>query len=63
MKRVETADYSEFLIRAKFIIRNLEKTANENNFDVAKYMANELKITAMLLNDAFDREILKKSKD
>jgi hypothetical protein len=53
MKRIEMAkDYSEFLIRAKFVIKNIEKAANENNFDMAKFMAVELRTTALLLEQA-----------
>lgn len=62
MKRIEMAqDYAEFIIRAKFLIKNIEKVSNDGDHDVAKYMAHELKITAMLLNDALDREIAKRS--
>jgi len=56
MKRVEMAtDYSEFLIRAKFAIRNIEKAANENNYDVAEFMAVELRTTALLLEQALKK--------
>lgn len=63
MKRVETArDYSEFLIRCKMAIINIEREANKRNFDVAKFMAHELGITAHLMRDALDREeLLKRS--
>ena len=57
MKRIETArDYSEFLIRCKMAILNIEREANKRNFDVAKFMAHELGITAHLMRDALDRE-------
>jgi ribosome-binding protein aMBF1 (putative translation factor) len=60
MKRVEMAkDYAEFLIRSKFVITNIEKAMNKRDFDVAKFMAHELKITAMLLQDAIDRHEIK----
>lgn len=56
MKRIEMAtDYAEFLIRSKFVVTNIEKAMNKRDFDVAKFMAHELKITAMLLQDAIDR--------
>ena len=30
MKRIEMAkDYAEFLIRAKFVVKNIEKSAND----------------------------------
>ena len=62
MKRIEMAkDYAEFLIRAKFLVKNIEKSANDRDFDVAKFMAHELKITAMLMGDAIEREIAKQS--
>lgn len=48
-------DYSEFLIRAKFVINNIEKAANERNFDVAQFMAVELKTTALLLEQALQK--------
>ena len=61
MKRVEFAkDYSEFIIRSKFVVNAIQKAANDGDSDVAKYMAHELKITAMLLDNALDREIAKK---
>ena len=57
MKRVETArDYSEFLIRCKMAIINIEREANKRNFDVAKFMAHELGITAHLMRDALSME-------
>jgi hypothetical protein len=63
MKRVERAvDYAEFIIRAKMTLRNIEKAMNEGNLDVAQFMANELKITAMLMNDAIAREELLRSR-
>lgn len=63
MKRVETAkDYSEFVIRASMLVTNIQKEANDRNLDVAKFMAVELKNTAILLEQAIDREIAK-SKD
>jgi len=64
MKRIEMAkDYAEFLIRAKFVVKNIEKSANDRDFDVAKFMSHELKITAVLLEEAIEREIAKQSKD
>lgn len=57
MKRVELAqDYSEFLIRCKMAIINIERECNKRNYDVAKFMAHELGITAHLMRDAIDRE-------
>ena len=57
MKRVELAqDYSEFLIRCKMAILNIEKECNRRNFDVAKFMAHEMGITAHLLRDVIERE-------
>ena len=64
MKRIEMAhDYSEFLIRSKMNIRHIEKALLDGHLDMAKFMAHELKITAMLLRDAIEREELKQSKD
>jgi len=61
MKRVELAkDYSEFLIRCKMTIINIEKECNKRNFDVAKFMAHDLGITAHLMRDAIEREESKK---
>lgn len=63
MKRVEMAtDYSEFLVRSKMLVQNIEKEANNRNYDVAKFMAIELRNTAILMEQAIDREIAK-SKD
>ena len=63
MKRIETTrDYSEFLIRCKMAIMNIEREANKRNFDTAKFMAHELGVTAHLMSDALDREqLLKRS--
>jgi hypothetical protein len=62
MKRIEYAsDYAEFIIRAKMTIRSIEKAMNDGNIDTAKFMAHELKITAMLMNDAIEREERKRS--
>ena len=55
-------DYSEFLIRSKMLVQNIEKEANNRNYDVAKFMAIELRNTAILMEQAIDREIAK-SKD
>jgi hypothetical protein len=56
MKRIEMAsDYSEFLLRAKFLIRNIEKEANDRNYDVAEFMAVELRSTALLLEQALQK--------
>lgn len=61
MKRVELAtDYAEFLIRAKMLVQNIQKEANDRNFDVAKFMSVELRNTALLLEQAIDREIVSK---
>lgn len=63
MKRIETAhDYAEFLIRCKMNVRNIEKAMNDGHIDMAKFMAHELKITAMLLRDAIEREEVKRGK-
>lgn len=60
MKRVELAkDYSEFLIRCRMAIINIEKECNKKNYDVAKFMAYELEASARLLRDAIDKEELK----
>lgn len=57
MKRVETArDYSEFLIRCKMAIIAIERECNKRNYDVAKFMANELAVNAQLMRDAIDKE-------
>lgn len=57
MKRVELAqDYSEFLIRCKMLIMNIGLECNKRNYDVAKFMAHELGITANLMRDAIERE-------
>jgi hypothetical protein len=62
MKRVEMArDYSEFLIRAKMTLRNIEKAMNDGNLDVAMFMSNELKITAILMHDSISQKELAKS--
>jgi hypothetical protein len=63
MKRTELArDYSEFLIRCRMALKNIEIEANKKNYDVAKFMAHELGITAHLMRDALDREqLLKRS--
>jgi hypothetical protein len=56
MKRIEMAsDYSEFLLRAKFLIRNIDKEANDRNYDVAEFMAVELRSTALLLEQALQK--------
>jgi len=56
MRRVEMAnDYSEFLLRAKFLIRNIDKEANDRNYDVAEFMAIELRSTALLLEQALQK--------
>lgn len=61
MKRVEMAhDYAEFLIRSKMSIRNIEKAMNDGHLDAAKFMAQELKVTAMLLHEAIEREEVKR---
>ena len=61
MKRVELAkDYAEFLIRAKMLVQNIQKEANDRNFDVAKFMSVELRNTALLLEQAIDREMVSK---
>lgn len=57
MKRVEFAqDYSEFLIRCKMALITIERECNKRNYDVAKFMAHELGITAHLMRDAIQRE-------
>jgi hypothetical protein len=57
MKRIETArDYSEFLIRCKMAIIAIERECNKRNYDVAKFMANELAVNAQLMRDAIDKE-------
>jgi len=62
MKRIEVAtDYAEFLIRSKFVIINIEKAMNERDFDVAKFMAQELKTTVTLLQDAIIKQVEKAS--
>ena len=62
MKRIELAkDYAEFIIRSKFIVTNIEKAMNKRDFDVAKFMAHELKVTSMLLQEAIDRHEIKES--
>jgi len=48
-------DYSEFLLRAKFLIRNIDKEANDRNYDVAEFMAIELRSTALLLEQALQK--------
>lgn len=64
MSRVEMAkDYSEFLIRAGMLVTNIQKEANDRNYDVAKFMSVELRNTALLMEQAIDREIAKQSKD
>lgn len=58
MKRVELAhDYSEFLIRARMAVRNIEKAMNDGHKDMAKFMTRELEITAKLLGEAIQREM------
>lgn len=60
MKRVELAqDYSEFLIRCKMALISIERECNKRNYDVAKFMAHDLGITAHLMRDAIEREDLK----
>lgn len=60
MKRVELAtDYSEFVIRARMLVQNIQKEANDRKYDVAKFMAVELRNTALLMEQAIDREIAK----
>jgi hypothetical protein len=61
MKRIDTTkDYSEFLIRVKMIVRNIEKSMNDGDSDVAKFMSLELGVTAQMLYDSIVREEAKK---
>ncbi len=57
MKRhVTTWDYAEFIIKIKMNIQAVEKAMNDRRIDEAKFLANDLKASAMFLIDAIERE-------
>ena len=57
MKRhVTTWDYAEFIIKIKMNIQAVEKAMNDRRIDEAKFLANDLKSSAMFLIDAIERE-------
>lgn len=57
MKRIEVlSDYSEHLIKADKILRNINSALLDDEYDLAKLLANELKITAMLMYDSIERQ-------
>jgi hypothetical protein len=52
-------DYAEFIIRAKICIQNVEKNMNQKHFETARFMAHELKLIAIHLEQSIQHEMLK----
>lgn len=53
-----THDYAEFIIMIKMNLVALEKAMNEHKFDEANFLANELKVNAMLLSDVITKKVM-----
>lgn len=59
MKIVRPLDYAAHVIQARMCIQNVEKNMNQKQLETARFMAHELKLIAILLEQSIQAEMLK----
>ena len=59
MKINRPLDYAQHIIQARMCIQNIERNMNQRQFDVAQFMARELKLLATAIEQSIQEQAKK----